>query len=373
MGHHEERTKRVREVAKKALEDKKVRYFIGYTHGTYCGRDQPVFVDKPTDVDRLHWGPGSTHNLAVYIMDDKRRPLKKGEQPDKRPIGIIVKGCDTMGLVEFLKERIIDRNDVFLVGVECDGIVDQGKLEARLKKEKVPVKARLDLKLSVEGDDLMVEYEGGKLKVPFKDLMLDKCLVCDRREPLLHDVIITRTGELKEGREETAKVGERRRNGRSKARKEEDYSDVKAIEAMTLDERGAYWEKELGRCIRCYACRSSCPLCYCEQCVVDPSNLSTKPTTAPEEKARRAKWVERNNDLSETLFFHLVRALHTAGRCIDCGECERACPMDIPLRKLTRKIRKDMKELFDQEAGSDPNEKPAMATAREEDPQEFVR
>jgi formate dehydrogenase subunit beta len=369
---HDERTKKVREIVKKAIDDKMVQYFIGYQDGTYCGRDQPVFVEKPQDVDKLKWGPGCTHNLAVYIMDNKRKPLKKGEVPDKRPIGMIVKGCDTMGLVEFLKERIIDRNEVFLVAIECDGIVDQGKLEARLKNEKIPAKALLDIKLHVDGDKLVVEYGKEKLKIPFSDIMLDKCAVCDRKVPLLHDVIITKDGDVQEGREDTPKIKEKRTK-RTKQDKTDDYADIKAFEALSLEERGAYWDKEFGKCIRCYACRSSCPLCYCEQCVVDPANLSTRPNTSAEEKSRRPKWVERNNDMSETLFFHLVRAMHTAGRCIDCGECERACPMDIPLRKLTRKLRKDMKALFDQEAGTDPTEKPALATAREEDPQEFVR
>jgi Fe-S oxidoreductase len=40
-----------------------------------------------------------------------------------------------------------------------------------------------------------------------------------------------------------------------------------------------------------------------------------------------------------------------AGRCIDCGLCEAACPVDIPLRMLYRKVNTLCTELFDYQAG----------------------
>jgi formate dehydrogenase subunit beta len=244
--------------------------------------------------------------------------------------------------------------------------VDHEKLEERLWSEKVPIRAMLDMKLRREGDQLIVDHDDEELKIPLKDVVLDKCLECERHTPLIYDVLA--------GKEDAERVEmPDKKEARAAAAGSEDFSDVEEIEAMSLEERWDYWQKELGKCIRCYACRSVCPMCYCEQCVMDPSALSLRPQTTPEEKARRPNWVEKNNDLSETLFFHLIRALHNAGRCTDCGECERACPMGIPLRKLTKKLRKDMKELFGYEPGVDCDEKPALATIRVDDPEEFVR
>ena len=40
----------------------------------------------------------------------------------------------------------------------------------------------------------------------------------------------------------------------------------------------------------------------------------------------------------EAPIFHLVRAIHMIGRCVDCGLCEEACPADIPLRTLYKKV-----------------------------------
>jgi ferredoxin len=360
------KSEHIKKTARKVLEDGTVKFVIGYEDGTYGGRDQPSFAERPEDCDSLKWGPSCSHNLSVYIMDDKRKPLKRGEEPDKRPIGLVIKGCDSMGIVELIKENIITRDDVYLIGVECDGVVDHEKLEERLWSEKVPVKAILDIKLRREGDQLLVDYGDDQLKIPLKDVALDKCLECERHTPLIYDVLA--------GKEDAERVeAPDKEKAKAAAEGSEDFSDVEEIEAMSLEERWEYWQKELGKCIRCYACRSVCPMCYCEQCVVDPSTLSLKPQTTPEEKARRPKWIEKNTDFSETLFFHLIRALHNAGRCTDCGECERACPMDIPLRKLTKKLRKDMKELFGYEPGVDIDDKPALATIRADDPEEYVR
>lgn len=358
------RTKHIQETAKKVLEEGTVKFVIGYQDGTYGGRDRPLFVEKAEDSGKLKWGPGCTHNLSVYIMDDKRKPLKRGEEPDPRPIGLVIKGCDSMGIIELLKEHIIKREEVFLIGVECDGIVDHAKLRTALRGS-MPLRAVLDMKIHREGDTLVVEHGDGKVELKMKDVMLDKCHDCDRHTPLLYDVL---AGEdidpVERPDKETMKA---------KRAAKEDFSDVEEIEAMSLEERWEYWKEQFSKCIRCYACRSVCPMCYCEQCVVDPVNLSLRFNTSPEEKAKRTKWIEKSNDLSETLFFHIIRALHNAGRCTDCGECERACPMGIPLRKLTRKLRKDMKELFGYEAGIDCEEKPALATIRVSDPEEYVR
>ena len=36
------------------------------------------------------------------------------------------------------------------------------------------------------------------------------------------------------------------------------------LEALPADQRWRFWQQEFGRCIRCYACRGACSLCYCE-------------------------------------------------------------------------------------------------------------
>ena len=117
----------------------------------------------------------------------------------------------------------------------------------------------------------------------------------------------------------------------------ERFAEVAEIEAMPIAERAAYFEGIYAKCIRCYACRDVCPCCTCRECFVDQ---------------RREGWVGKQNNIPENRFYSLTRVMHIADRCIECGECERVCPMDLPLMKLNRKVIKDMCGLFGEyEAG----------------------
>ncbi len=124
-----------------------------------------------------------------------------------------------------------------------------------------------------------------------------------------------------------------------------------------MAERASYWEKEFSRCLRCYSCRNVCPLCYCKDCILDRLN----PT-----------WINRAVNFSENTAFHIARAFHLAGRCAECGECERVCPANIPLGKLNRKLAKEVREKYEYEAGTDPEGKPFNASYRPDDPEEFI-
>ncbi|MFQ5901687.1 MAG: 4Fe-4S dicluster domain-containing protein, partial [Thermodesulfobacteriota bacterium] len=110
-------------------------------------------------------------------------------------------------------------------------------------------------------------------------------------------------------------------------------------------------EKEMSRCIRCYACRNVCPTCYCmHQCIA---------------QTRKPNWMSQNTGTVEKKFFQIIRAIHNAGRCTDCGECQRVCPMGIPINLINKKLGKEVLELFSYTTGIDVEEKPPLMTFRE--------
>jgi len=62
-------------------------------------------------------------------------------------------------------------------------------------------------------------------------------------------------------------------------------------------------------------------------------------------------WVEQGIVPPPLPSFHLIRALHTVGKCVECRECELACPAEIPLTILYALLRRDVQEMFGYETG----------------------
>ena len=71
--------------------------------------------------------------------------------------------------------------------------------------------------------------------------------------------------------------------------------------------------------------------------------------------------------------FQVIRNIHVAGRCTDCGECERACPVNIPLRSLTKEMYDLVDELFHFKAGTDKEAPPLMTHYELEEAEDFIR
>ncbi len=71
--------------------------------------------------------------------------------------------------------------------------------------------------------------------------------------------------------------------------------------------------------------------------------------------------------------FQVIRNLHVSGRCTDCGECERACPVNIPLRALTRDMYDIVDELFEFKSGMDTETQPLLTAYEVDEAEDLVK
>ena len=292
-------------IKKRALEllaDGTVTKVLGWEEGDFFYDVTPAFFDKDT-VENLVYGSFCGANLSKYLI--------KATKETEGKILVFLKPCDTYSFNQLLTEHRVDREKVYVVGVECKGMLDIEKIKAQGIKGVTKV---ID-----EGEELLVKTIYGESKVARKDVLLEKCDTCKSKELKVFDEVI--------GENEETETKDR-------------FEMVSELENMTAEERYAFWQGELSKCIRCNACRNVCPACSCLKCVFD------NPQSGVQSKS--------NADTFEEKMFHIIRAFHVAGRCTDCGECSRVCPQGIPLHLLNRKFIKDINELYgDYQAGEE--------------------
>ena len=338
----------IRARARDLLESGKVRAVLGYRRGTAGLLAEPAFMTTPEETAALVLDSTCVENLALYLVNEKKR-MRQASSTDKRPLAIVAKGCDSRAITVLLQENRIQRSEVIVLGVSCEkgGMVDTRKLNRALRGRGA-TSAAFDAASGVK-----VTYLGGGATLPAKDVLADRCLECAKAYPIDTDFFF---GE---------KVDDRAYGPR--------FTAVSAFAEKSSEERSAFWAGHFERCIRCYACRSVCPMCYCDECVVDSIKFIVSPATTADEKANRVNWISRSATPSENAMYHMVRAIHLAGRCIDCAECERVCPVNIPLRLLNTMLEREAFEMFEYSPGLDAEQPSLIASFRDGDPNDFVR
>ncbi|RJQ30895.1 MAG: 4Fe-4S ferredoxin [Peptococcaceae bacterium] len=302
-----ELTKAIQETAQKLLQEKEVELVVGFGEGSLPLRNTPCFVRHPEEAQNLVWGYGCENNLAAFL---RHRPGK---------VAVVAKGCDSRSLVELIKENQISRENMVIIGVPCRGMIDRKKANQLLAGKEL-------IEAEVNGGNVLLKGRDFSETFLLEQMLHDSCLTCQHPNPVLYDIMLGEPVTVKQNNS---------------------LSGKEDLKAKTPAERRAYFNQELSRCIRCYACRQACPMCFCEECFVDCS--------VP-------VWLSKSSlNIQDNVFFQAVRAMHQAGRCVDCGACDRACPMGINLSALIHKMVSDVQEVFDYTAGVSLEEKPPLA------------
>lgn len=207
-------------------------------------------------------------------------------------VGLVVKRCDLPAVVGLIREGQLRREEVVLLGVPCAGVAVDGR-------------------------------------------PAEKCAACSGEVDPSCDVVVAGGGKV------AASTDPR-------------DQEIAHLESLSPLERWSFWQPQLQRCLRCYACRAVCPLCYCPQCIAEQ---------------HRPQWIPTSIDGAGNTAWNLIRAFHLAGRCTGCDECARACPADIRLDLLNRRLALEVERQFG--SGLLPAERAALTEFRQDDPGEF--
>ncbi len=322
---------RIADAARALLSEGKVDLVIGWQTGTLPLRARPAFVTSAEQAGELSWSSFCGANLAAYLPQYFQVDPHAREVPTPPKVAIVAKGCEIRSVVGLVREKQVPRENLVIIGVPCLGMFDPGKVEKLLGGDEA-----VSAEETADGN-LSVKTASGDVRTLDRAAVIgDCCHECENTTADGSDVRVE--GE-----------------GRSPSRRK--YDGLRDFEAMSPDQRWEYFNTEISSCIRCYACRQACPNCYCKVCFVD----RTKP-----------EWLGAGNDESDLLVFQIGRIFHQAGRCVDCGACVRACPMNIDLRAFTLKPVKDVKELFGYYPSLDAEEQAPLCTFKQEDSDKFV-
>lgn len=326
---------KLREEAQRLLLEKKADVIIGYEKGTLPLTATPCFITRPEEAKKLVWNNLCTQNLAKFVHDlitahKNSQKRVKPEDRKKKVIGVIARGCTTRSIIIHLQERQYDRGEVYIIGVPCDGYVEGKKLKTAAGGADI-------IEGDMEGGQIKVKTAEGEKTLALKDVLSDSCRTCRYNNPIISDVMIGSPAPP--------------------MNPDAEYDQVKEFEAKSIEERWAYFTKEMAKCIRCNACRQACPSCYCPTCFAEQS---------------MPQWVGIGEDATDTQVFQFMRLYHMVGRCVDCGSCVAVCPMGVDLRKFLKKIDKDCWEMFGNRAGSSMEDMPPLGKFSENDKEDFI-
>ena len=274
-------TERIREEARRLLQEQTVGVVIGYEQGWDDEVVTPCFLTDVSQVDRLIFNEHCSHNLAKYLVGLEGYLTSRFRAQDEKPrVALVALPATMRTVVGLMQEHQIERADVVVLGI-TDGTT-----------------------VGIEPD--------------------------------------VEVGQVADDREDRERI----------------VVQIRELEDMSAEERLNWWRTEFSKCIRCYACRQVCPFCWCEQCIADEN---------------QPQWIDRSPSPQNNTSWNVIRAFHLVGRCVECGECDRVCPVEIPLSLIATKMAVEVEDAFDYVAGTDVEAVPALQSFQADDPDEFIK
>jgi formate dehydrogenase subunit beta len=325
----------------------------------------PVLITDPQAVIET---AGSLHCVSPNIARFLKEYLNGASD---MKIAAVCRPCDARAVIELAKRTQINMNNLILIGLNCTGTLPS-----------VAAKQMFHEEFGVNPSDIIREdLEEGKLTITLKDgtekqKNLDEleqkgygrrenCRRCDINIPIMADIACGKWGTdgekatfieicsekgsdlidkaIEAGYIKVEKPGSGAVESRKKRNEEEvllatkwQDKDFATLREMGTEDRSSYWLGQFSRCIKCYGCRDACPICYCKDCILEADREIVAPGEIPPD-----------------IMFPMIRSVHVMDSCVNCGQCQDACSMDLPLARLIFMLNKELGNIFRNEPGMD--------------------
>ena len=339
----------------------------------------PVFITDPKELIET---AGSLHCTSPNIARFLKEYL---DGASSMRIAVIVKPCDAKAIIELAKREQIKLDNLLLIGLNCTGTLPSAKAKAMMKEEFGVDPAEVVAE-DIEDNKLTIRLRDGTEKE--KDLAeleergrgrRDNCRRCETNIPIMADIACGKWGttgenttfievcsekgsDFIEAAIEAGCIKVEQPSGdaiETRRRKDEvatelarqwQEKDFASLKEMSSVEKFNYWFDQFSHCIKCYGCRDACPICYCKDCSLEADRGFVLAGEVPPD-----------------VMFPMVRITHVMDSCVNCGQCQDVCPMELPLSRLIFMLSRELAGIFHYEPGSDVNELPPLRTVTDQE------
>jgi formate dehydrogenase subunit beta len=339
----------------------------------------PVLIYQP---DKVIETAGALHctspNIARYLKE-----YLNGAKDEK--IAVVVKPCDAKAIIELAKRTQIKLDNLILIGLNCTGTLSSVKAK-KMMKEVFGIDPADVVAEDIDDDKLVITLADGTQKE--RALMQleeqgygrrENCRRCETNIPTMADIACGKWGTSDKGTSfievctekgadlveaaiasgyisvrqpslEAVELRRERDNAAIQSAKQWQERDFSSLKQMSSDERFEYWFGQFERCIKCYGCRDACPICYCKDCNLEADRGLVPPGEVPPD-----------------IMFPMVRITHVMDSCVNCGQCQDVCIMEIPLSRLIFLLNRELYDIFKYEPGVDIGQLPPLRTVTEQE------
>jgi len=327
----------------------------------------PVLITDPEAVIET---AGSLHCVSPNIARFLKEYLNGAFD---MKIAVVCKPCDARAIIELVKRAQIKMENLILVGLNCTGTLPSAAAK-QMFREIFEVDPADVVGEDIEEGKLTITLKDGTEKEKDLDELEEKgygrrenCRRCDINIPIMADIACGKwgtdskkatflevcsekgadfsekaieAGYIKVGKPDSAAIETRKKKdkeeiNRARKRQEKDFAFLRD---MSTEEKFNYWFGQFSRCIKCYGCRDACPICYCKDCILEADRGMIPPGEIPPD-----------------IMFPMIRIVHVMDSCVNCGQCQDACSMEIPLARLIFMLNRELADVFKYEPGMDVN------------------